>query len=262
MISVVIRNKNEERSLARTLHILTSMYSEDISEIIVIDNLSIDDSARIAESYGAKVVTIEKFTYGKAINLGVSVAKGPYVLLLSSHAVPVGRSFFKNALELITKNKSIAGGRFVNSVANYERALKNHFRIKDGLTSGLMAACAIVSKDVWEKVKFDEDLGFSEDKAWSEAVLKEGYKLIEIPETFFYYPLRNSNAEIVRWKNETLAHYQLFEKESPSLFRILSSFLKKVLWSNWTKLGINILYEFRLLRAKIDIKRIIDKRNG
>ena len=69
MFSIVIRNKNEAFYLNRVLHILTTIYSHDFDEIIIVDNNSTDDSLAVAKKYNCKVVNISNFTYGKAINL-------------------------------------------------------------------------------------------------------------------------------------------------------------------------------------------------
>ena len=93
MISIVIRNKNEGVALESTLNILRKLYIEDIDEIIVVDNNSTDKSIEIAKKFKCKIIMIENFTYGKAINLGIENTKNDLVLLLSSHAIPIGNSF-------------------------------------------------------------------------------------------------------------------------------------------------------------------------
>jgi rhamnosyltransferase len=97
-ISIVIRNKNEAVALENTLSILTKVYSNDFKEIIVVDNLSSDESIEIANKYNCKIITIDDFTYGRAINFGINASISNYVLLLSSHAIPVGTAFFENTL--------------------------------------------------------------------------------------------------------------------------------------------------------------------
>lgn len=148
MISVVIRNKNESSALENVLSILTKLYSEDINEIIIVDNNSVDDSILVSNKYNCKVITIDKFTYGSATNLGISSANSKYVLLLSAHAIPVGKSFFKNTIQELQKSNTIAGVRFINSIENYNRAILNDFKVKDPLKFGLMTGCAIVNKEV------------------------------------------------------------------------------------------------------------------
>ena len=75
MISVVIRNKNEEQSLEDILNFLCKVYIDDIDEIIIVYNNSTDQSIVVAKIFKCKIVTIENFTYGKAINLGIENAK-------------------------------------------------------------------------------------------------------------------------------------------------------------------------------------------
>ncbi len=60
MISVVIRNKNQELALEFLLRNLTERYIDDIAEIIVIDNLSADNSEKISKKYNARFETIRK----------------------------------------------------------------------------------------------------------------------------------------------------------------------------------------------------------
>ena len=51
MISVIIRNKNQEFALEFLLRNLTERYINDIEEIIVIDNLSTDSSEAVSRKY-------------------------------------------------------------------------------------------------------------------------------------------------------------------------------------------------------------------
>lgn len=257
MISIVIRNKNEAQALESVLNILRKVYAEDIDEIIVVDNNSTDHSVQIAEKYNCRVVYITEFTYGKAINLGIDNATNDLVLLLSSHAVPVGNSFFKNSIQKFASDSNIAGMRYINSYVNYLRANENDFVIKDGLNFGLMAGCAIVNKKVWRNFKFDEKLVFSEDKEWSARVIKAGYSVIDFNETFFYHIKRDEKSALNRWKNETIAHYKLHNLKYPSNIRILFSFIKNITLVSAKKYFKKIIFEIRLFALKRNVKKIL-----
>ncbi len=105
MISIVIRNRNEGSALECVLSMLHQLYLKDINEIIIVDNNSTDNSLEVAKKYNCVIVKIENFSYGRAINYGIAAASPPskFVLLLSSHAIPVGNSFFKNTVESLKK---------------------------------------------------------------------------------------------------------------------------------------------------------------
>lgn len=251
MISVVIRNRNEAKLLERTLKVLIKFYKNDIDEIVLVDNNSNDNSVEIANQYNCKTVHIDKFTYGKAINLGIESAKNDIILLLSSHAIPVGNSFFKNTMQFILEKNDWAGIRFVNSAKNFERALETNFEVKQPLDFGLMAACCLVSKRVWEQIKFDESLPFSEDKEWSDRVTEKGFKIYDFNETFFYEINRNETSQLNRIKNETLAHFQLHKsKKFPSEIKLVFSFLKKILILNTISYFRTLKRDFQIFKIK------------
>lgn len=257
MISVVIRNKNEAKALGNTLFILNKVYADFIDEIIIVDNNSIDDSIKVAQSYGCKTINIENFTYGKATNLGIENARNNFVLLLSAHAVPIGNSFFKTAIEQFNSDLLVAGLRFINSYSNYLRAAENDFQIKDGLSFGLMTACAMVNKKVWEKYFFDENLVFSEDKEWSDRVIKAGYKILDCNESFFYQIQRDEKGSLDRIKNETIAHYQLHKLKYPSILKIFLIFLKNMVLTIPKEYFERNVNEVKLLFLKLKIRNRI-----
>ena len=62
-ISVVIRTKNQEHELEFLLKNLKTRYDDDIDEIIVLDNLSSDNSEKITLQYGAKFISIKNLIF-------------------------------------------------------------------------------------------------------------------------------------------------------------------------------------------------------
>ena len=258
MVSIVIRNKNEAKYLERTLSILTKLYKDDFDEIVLVDNYSTDNSVAIANSYNCKVVFIKDFTYGKALNLGINNAKNELILLLSSHAIPVGSCFFKNAISVFEANKNCAGVRFINSAKNYERAIANNFEVSDLLNYGLMAACCMISKNVWHNHKFDEELAFSEDKEWSKRVVENGLKIMDCNETFFYDIDRSQASLLKRYKNETLSYYMLnSDKKFPNIGKLILSFLYKMGYVNVLNYFKKLSYDFKIVVINFKIKSIL-----
>ena len=97
-ISVIIRAKNEERWIGHAIQsVLDHIQSP---EIIIIDNQSSDETIPISRTFQSdpglkqsnrfaeiKIIPIDDYTPGKAINLGVNNASNEYILILSSHCV-------------------------------------------------------------------------------------------------------------------------------------------------------------------------------
>lgn len=261
MVSIVIRNKNEAKYLERTLSILTKLYKNDFDEIVLVDNYSTDNSVAIANSYHCKVVLIKDFTYGKALNIGITHAKNELILLLSSHAIPIGSGFFKSAVAVFNTTEKCAGIRFINSIKNYERAIANNFEVSDPLNNGLMAACCMISKSVWEAYKFNEDLTFSEDKEWSKRVIESGFKIGDCNETFFYDIDRSQTSLLNRHKNETLSYYILnSDKKYPNSGKLILSFLYKIIYRNNIKYLKNLVNDFKIVSINFKIKSILKKK--
>lgn len=257
MISVVIRNKNESDALGKMLPMLFHYYKDDIAEVIMVDNQSTDNSVAIAKQYGCKVITIDKFTYGKALNLGIEHAIHNYVLLLSAHALPIGASFFKSAIAAFENDRHIAGVRFVNSFPNYQDAYNSPDSINAPLEKGLMNACAMINKKVWKLYPFDEDLCASEDKHWSDLVFNQGYRIKNVTETFFYFAKRDQIANISRLKNESIAEGIIINKKPQSLSKVLLSSLYAMTVKNSITFFKTISYQVRLLKAKLAIRKAL-----
>ena len=53
------------------------------------DNCSTDKTVEKAEQFHPKVVTIEKFRPGAAINTGIKQSRGDIICCLSGHCIPV-----------------------------------------------------------------------------------------------------------------------------------------------------------------------------
>lgn len=260
-VSIVIRNKNEASALENILSIITKVYFDDYNEIIIVDNYSTDNSVAVAEKYKCRVIFIEDFSYGRATNLGIEMAVSRYVLLLSSHAIPIGKSFFKNTVDALNSIENVAGIRYVNSIENYKRAIKNNFLVVEPLKQGLMTGCALVNKMVWEQFKFDEVLPFSEDKEWSERVVNNGHLILDLNETFFYFIRRDLNSSLSRFKNETISEYLLHNKKFSNPISIATSFLKKVFFTNTKKYFTTLWFDILILKAKIEIYKELNKHN-
>ena len=209
-ISVVIRNKNQAPALEFLLKNLTERYKNDIDEVIVIDNLSNDHSENVAKKYGAKVVKIEKFSYGSSANLAAESASNDIVVIFSAHAYPVSHDFFKLIGQKFNENPNLAGLRCLHNKNDYKNFINNVSSKEDPNVSGLIFCGSAFKKKIWELHKFKDDIRTMEDKEWSIRVLKKGFEIDLCPSIFCYDIVRNHRQNFFRFKNETIGGYQLW----------------------------------------------------
>ena len=88
MVSIIIRNRNEGEHIGFAIQSCLDHF--DKPEIIIVDNNSTDDSLQVVNLFkdrtNIKVITINDYTPGKSINLGVKHSTNDIVLVLSAHS--------------------------------------------------------------------------------------------------------------------------------------------------------------------------------
>jgi glycosyltransferase involved in cell wall biosynthesis len=210
MLSVVIRNKNEEKELAFLLKNLTERYADDIDEIIVLDNLSVDRSVEIAKSYKARVVTIENFSYGGSANIGAQEAKNEIVVIFSAHAFPVSHDFFKVILARFSgREQQLAGLRCIHNPNDYAAYINGVTSNEDPNIGGLNFAASAFNKKMWKENPFKADIRTFEDKEWTKRMLRQGYAIEFVPAIYCYHKVTTRKQAFFRFKNEVVGGYQL-----------------------------------------------------
>lgn len=212
-ISVIIRNKNQDKSLDFLLKNLKERYLDDIDEIIVLDNLSTDNSASVIEKYGVKKVYIDKFSYGRSANLAAESASNDIVVIFSAHAFPISHDFFKLIKSSFQRNNNLAGLRCLHNNNDYVLYINGVTANENPNGAGLIFCGSAFNKKVWDELKFKEDIQTMEDKEWTKRVLDKGYD-IEFTPSIFCYNIKRSNTELFfRYKNEVIGSYQLWHTE-------------------------------------------------
>lgn len=242
-ISVVIRNKNQAVSLEFLLKNLKERYVDDIDEIIVIDNGSIDDSAKIIQKYGAKCVPIENFSYGDSANLAAESASNNIVVIFSAHSYPVSHDFFSQIRSRFEKNENLAGLRCLHNSGDYKNYINKISSKSDPNVSGLIFCGSAFNKKVWKQHKFKADIQTMEDKEWSVRVIQSGFDIEFSPSIFCYDIKRNPKQNFFRFKNETIGGYQLWHKDY-TLKYVCKALLGSVF--NTTKnFAVEVFYAFK-----------------
>lgn len=103
-ISAVVCSKNSEDNIEKCLQSLKKNF---ITEIILVDGNSTDNTIKIARKYCSKILFDKGTGLGAARNFGVKHTRGQYVLNCGSDNIMTNNSI-KKMLETLTKNKATA----------------------------------------------------------------------------------------------------------------------------------------------------------
>jgi glycosyltransferase involved in cell wall biosynthesis len=194
MISIIIRTKNEERWISLCLKAVFEQ-SYTVFEVILVDNNSTDRTVAKAKEFDVKVVNIDKFKPGAAINLGVRTSVGEYIVCLSGHCIPVNDQWLYRLVSSFDNDERIAGvyGRqepmsFTPDIDKRDLlitfGLDQRVQVKDSFFHN---ANSMIRREVWAKYPFNEEVSNIEDRVWADQVLKAGYKIIYQPEASVYH---------------------------------------------------------------------------
>lgn len=195
MISVVIRTKNEERWLRRCLTSVSIQTYRPL-EVVLVDNASKDSTVAIAQEFGCRVLFIDDcdFSFGRALNLGIDVAQGELIAILSGHCIPLNEKWL-TCLSAAFMGEQVAGvyGRqepLPESDPFDKRDLWTTFGLerrvqrKDFLFHN---ANSMIRRRVWEETPFSEDISGVEDRDWAKKVLGKGYSIVYEPSASVYH---------------------------------------------------------------------------
>ena len=209
MVSVIIRTKNEERWISSCLEAVFAQEFKDI-EVIIVDSHSSDKTVEKAKQFPVKVIYIDNYLPGKALNMGIRVSRGEYICCLSAHCIPTNEKWMSNLLCNFSENNDVAGvyGRQepMSFSSDFDKrdllitfGLDRRVQIKDSFFHN---ANSMIRRDIWEKIPFDEHVTNIEDRVWAENVIKAGYKLIYEPEaSVYHYHGIHQNADPQRCRN-------------------------------------------------------------
>ncbi len=189
MISVILRTKNEERWIAQSIRKILSQSVRDI-EIVLVDNQSTDKTVvRARHEYpDIKVVEVEQYTPGFALNRGIQASTGQLIAILSAHCLPVDGTWLCKLADNFG-DQGVAGVYGRQIPLKYTKSsdkrdllvtfgLDRRVQVKDSFFHN---ANSMIRRSVWEKIPFDETVKNIEDRVWGKSVIESGYTLVYEP---------------------------------------------------------------------------------
>jgi glycosyltransferase involved in cell wall biosynthesis len=192
MVSVIIRNHNEHQYIGFAIQSVLDFIPN--AQIIVIDDHSTDDSLDVVKLFtnrgDIKVITIDDYTPGKAINLGVQHSKYDTILVLSAHSQIVKLDLeyveykLKTYAAIFGKQTPIYRGKKISKRYIWSHFLEGEYENMISELEGrpfLHNAFCFYRKDVLLDHPFDETLPGKEDRYWASDILKVGKSYLYTP---------------------------------------------------------------------------------
>lgn len=209
MISVVVPTLNAGEPFARLIDALRSQSVP--SELVVVDSSSADGTAVLAESRGARVVTVrrEDFDHGGTRNLGLRSATGDPVVFMTQDAQPADDRLVENlTAPLVDRDIAYCYGRQVaRPDATPPERFTRAFNYPDKPltkgkaeipTLGIKAffcsnVCSAVRREAFEEAGgFPTRVILNEDMVLASKLIAKGYRVAYQPQAVVYHSHRYS----------------------------------------------------------------------
>lgn len=240
--SIVIRAYNEAKHLGRLLQGIAQQTVQDV-EVILVDSGSTDATVDIARSFGARVVAIspQEFTFGRALNRGIRVARGEFIVIASAHVYPVYPDWLERLLEPF-QDPQVAltyGKQRGHAVTKFSEHQIFAVWFPDGQGPRYQDhpfcnnANAAIRRRLWEQHPYDETLPGLEDLAWAKWALEQGYAVVYVPEAEIVHIHEETWRQVYnRYRREAMAFKQIYPHSRFSWWDFLRLWWSNV-WHDW-----------------------------
>jgi glycosyltransferase involved in cell wall biosynthesis len=192
MVSVIIRNRNEEQYIGFAIQSVLDHFNNP--QIVIVDNNSTDNSMEVVSMFRPilkdklKIVSINNYSPGAALNVGATHCTNETVLVLSAHSqittlnIEMLDQWFRKGYVAVFGNQTpIYKGKKIS-----KRYIWSHFTkdITDNLYSDIEGrhflhnAFCFYKKQTLLDNPFDETLQGKEDRYWAIDMVAKGYKYL------------------------------------------------------------------------------------
>ena len=260
LVSIIIRTKNEEKWISSCLKSVFQQTYQNI-EVIIVDNQSTDRTIKKSKEFPVKIITIDEFIPGKAINDGIRASRGDYIVCLSGHCVPVENFWLENLIQdlEITNVAGVYGRQEpLSFTSNLDKrdlltvfGLDKKVQVKDSFFHNANSA---FRRDVWNKYPFSEKVTNIEDRVWGEQVVKDGFNIVYEPSASVYHwhginqDLDESRAKNIVQILEGLDTFKVKEShQTPEELRVLAVI---PIMGDSKKINDNYLVDYTISSAK------------
>jgi rhamnosyltransferase len=221
-VSLVIRCFNEEAHIGRLLTgVLRQTHAP--AEVVIVDSGSTDKTIAIASKFNVQVVSIapELFSFGHALNVGISASTAEIAIFASAHVYPVYNDWiaqliapFADGRVALTygRQHTPPGGRL-----SEQRLLSQWFpaqSVRRQRHPFCNNANAAIRRSVWERRPYDEELTGLEDLDWAKYAMENGHSIAYVAEAPVVHVHDESFMQVFnRYRREAIAHKDIYNDQ-------------------------------------------------
>jgi len=176
--SILVRARNDEALIARTLEGIFSQKVDFTYEVVVCDDASTDRTREIAALFPVRFFERPAGPYkpGRTLNALVADAKGEIVVFNNSDAVPLDSNWLSELVRPLLADRSVPVFAFANQLPRADAQALVRKDSERAFGDGKVQSTwrfffSLASSATWRRllvdVPFDEHIQYSEDVEWS-----------------------------------------------------------------------------------------------
>ena len=238
--SIVIRTLNEQRWLPELLTAVANQkFQGDEVEVVIVDSGSTDDTLKIAERFGSRVVHIRKedFTFGRSLNVGCEAARGRCLVFVSGHCIPVGDQWLEDLVRPLREGRAdyVYGRQEGFGPTKYSeiQLFKKYYPARTQIPQADIFcnnANAALLKSAWRDLRFDEALTGLEDMELAKRLVATGRRIGYVSEASVHHIHEESWRRVrTRYEREALALQRILPEVHVSMTDCVRYFVAGVL---------------------------------
>lgn len=194
-ISIIIPAWNAEKYIAEAIGSVKGQEEFEL-EIIVADDGSSDQTAKIAEARKVTVARLEHKGAAHARNAALKLSTSPFIFFLDADDILMPNALSKLYTPFEEDKSLMAVFSRAKDFYSPELSEEERARVKARLDSygGVLPGCSLLKREVIEQVGlFDESLSSGETVKWLMSMKEKGIKTVEIDEVTLSRRIHMSN---------------------------------------------------------------------
>lgn len=226
LVSIIMPVYNSEKYLKEAIQsVIDQTYSK--IELIIINDGSIDNSKTIIEEYcknDARIIlkNIQNSGVSSARNLGLSIAKGDFILFVDSDDI-INKNFVKDMLEVSNDYDLVICG-YSKKFIKHSDDIILHSKINNNEELLInIASNNLIGGFVWNKmfkakiikqnnIKFRKNIYVCEDMIFVFEYLSKIKSFIYIPKPLYLYRMRKSSATMQKNYDKSITELKAYEE--------------------------------------------------